>query len=148
MNIIQINDADKAQYMDLLLLADEHENMINKYLKRGKMYAYYQDDLKTIAVVTDEKNGTFEIKNIATIPQYQKMGYGKKMIDYLAATYKPLGTTLLVGTGDCPSTITFYQKCGFTYSHTLKNFFLDNYDHPMWDDGKQLTDMIYLKKTL
>lgn len=30
----------------------------------------------------------------------------------------------------------------------IKNFFTDNYDHPMFDDGVQLVDMVYLKKDL
>ena len=54
---------------------------------------------------------------------------------------------MLVGTGDVPSTLSFYEHCGFTISHRLKNFFTDNYDHPMYEDGKQLVDMVYLKKT-
>lgn len=53
---------------------------------------------------------------------------------------------MLVGTGDAPSTLSFYEHCGFTISHRLKNFFTDNYDHPMYEDGKQLVDMVYLKR--
>ena len=55
---------------------------------------------------------------------------------------------MLVGTGESPLTLTFYGQCGFTYSHRIKNFFTDHYDHPMFEDGKQLVDMIYLKKQL
>ena len=40
--------------------------------------------------------------------------------------------------------IPFYEHCGFTVSHRIKNFFTDNYDHPMYEDGVQLVDMIYL----
>jgi ribosomal protein S18 acetylase RimI-like enzyme len=54
--------------------------------------------------------------------------------------------TMLVGTGDVPSALSFYQKCGFAESHRIKNFFMDNYDHPMFEDGKQLVDMVYLKR--
>ena len=54
---------------------------------------------------------------------------------------------MLVGTGDVPSALTFYNKCGFTESHRIKNFFIDNYDHRMFEDGKQLIDMVYLKRT-
>ena len=52
---------------------------------------------------------------------------------------------MLVGTGDVPSALTFYKKCGFTESYRIKNFFIDNYDHPMFENGKQLVDMVYLK---
>jgi len=37
---------------------------------------------------------------------------------------------------------------GFEKSHRVKNFFTDNYDHPMFDGDIQLIDMIYLKKDL
>ena len=53
---------------------------------------------------------------------------------------------MLVGTGDVPSSLSFYQKCGFAESHRIHNFFTDNYDHPMFEDGKQLVDMVYLKR--
>ena len=53
---------------------------------------------------------------------------------------------MLVGTGDSPLTIPFYQKCGFTEAFRVKNFFTDNYDHPIWEGGKLLTDMVYLEK--
>ena len=45
-------------------------------------------------------------------------------------------------------TLNFYEKCGFEKSHIAKNFFIDNYDHPMYEEGQQLVDMIYLKRKL
>lgn len=53
-----------------------------------------------------------------------------------------------VGTGDSPSTIPFYEKCGFIRSHSIKDFFTDNYDHPIYEAGTQLIDMIYLQKKI
>ncbi|NLW27017.1 MAG: GNAT family N-acetyltransferase, partial [Hungateiclostridium saccincola] len=41
-----------------------------------------------------------------------------------------------------------YEKCGFKRSHVVKNFFTDNYDHPIYENRKQLVDMIYLKRPL
>lgn len=139
---------NKKQYMDLLLLADEQESMIDKYLQRGDMFALFDDDLKSICVVTNEGEGVFEIKNIATVPKYQGHGYGKKLINYLFEHYKNECSIMLVGTGDSPDTIPFYQNCGFVISHRIKNFFTDNYDHPIFECGKQLIDMVYLKKRL
>ena len=46
------------------------------------------------------------------------------------------------------STIPFYEKCVFIRSHSIKNFFVDNYDHPIYDGGVQLVDMIYLQKDI
>ena len=55
---------------------------------------------------------------------------------------------MLVGTGDSPLTVPFYEKSGFVRSHSIKNFFIDNYDHPIFEGGVQLTDMIYLQKKI
>lgn len=70
------------------------------------------------------------------------------MIDFIADKYKGKYSVLQVGTGDSPLTIPFYEKCGFVRSHMIKNFFIDNYDHPIYECGVQLVDMIYLQRTL
>ncbi len=139
---------DKKQYLDLLLLADEQENMIDKYLERGDVYALFNDDVYGICVVTDEGDGAFELKNIAIEPAQQGKGYGQALIRHVLHTYRNRGTVLYVGTGDSPRTIPFYEHCGFVLSHRLPNFILDNYDHPIFEDGVQLIDMVYLKQPL
>ena len=42
----------------------------------------------------------------------------------------------------------FYKKCGFTEHHRVKNFFTDNYDHPIFEAGVQLVDMVYLSRKI
>ncbi|NRW94028.1 hypothetical protein DFH79_002281 [Clostridium beijerinckii] len=42
---------DKKKFLDLLMLADEQEDMIDRYLENGEMFALYDDDLKSICVV-------------------------------------------------------------------------------------------------
>lgn len=148
MKIVKVNDSDKTKYMDLLLIADEQVSMIEKYLYRGEMFALCDDDVKALCVVTQEQPGVYEIKNIVTVPKYQRKGYGQYLISSIADYYKNSGNELFVGTGDTPTILNFYEKCGFTKSHIVKNFFVDNYDHPMYEDGQQLVDMVYLKKLL
>ena len=137
---------NKKQYLDLLLLADEQESMIDRYLKRGDMFVLAENnEVKASCVITEEGKGIYEIKNIAVYPQLQRQGYGKKLIFFLLKHYKARCHTMLVGTGDSPITIAFYKNCGFIYSHRIPNFFTDNYEHPIFEAGKQLKDMIYLK---
>ena len=145
MKIVKIADNDKTKYMDLLIIADEQINMIEKYLYRGDMFALCDDDLKALCVVTEEEPGVYEIKNMVTVPQYQRQGYGSKLISCIVDSYKDKGKDLYVGTGDVPGTLYFYETCGFERSHIVKNFFTDNYDHAIYEDGKQLVDMVYLK---
>ena len=147
MEIVEVED-DKKRYVDLLLLADEQEDMIDRYLVRGTMYVLNDDGVKAECVVTEESSEVLEIKNIATKPSYQKKGYGKMLIDFIISKYSGQYTTLQVGTGDSPLTVPFYEKCGFQRSHIIKNFFVDNYDHPIYECGVQLVDMVYLQKEL
>jgi len=142
-NIRKITD-NKKEYIDLLLLADEQEDMIDKYLERGEMFVLDDNGIKAECVITQEGYGVYELKNIAVLPDCKRKGYGKSLIKFLFSSYTDC-STMLVGTGDVPSALTFYTKCGFTESHRIKNFFIDNYDHPMFEEGKQLVDMVYLK---
>lgn len=147
MEVRQVTD-NKKRYLPLLLLADEQEDMVDRYLGRGAMYVLEDNGVKGECVVTDEGGGILEIKNIATEPAYHGMGYGKALIEFIAAHYKGQYGILQVGTGDSPLTIPFYEKCGFARSHVVKNFFTDNYDHPIFEGGVQLMDMVYLRKRL
>lgn len=139
---------NKKRLLSLLLLADEQEDMIDRYLDRGTMYVLDDDGIKCECVVTDEGDGVLEIKNLAVEPDCQGKGYGRAMIDYIAARYKGQFSVLQVGTGDSPLTVPFYEKCGFVRSHSVKNFFTQNYDHPIFECGIQLVDMIYLRRIL
>lgn len=141
-------EQDKKQYLDLLLLADEQEDMIDRYLDCGEMYVLDDDGVKCECVVTDEGDGVLEIKNIATVPAFQGKGYARMLIDFLCETYRDRFPLIQVGTGDSPLTVPFYEKCGFVRSHIIKNFFTDNYDHPIFEAGVQLVDMVYLQKRI
>lgn len=137
---------NRKKYIDLLLLADEQESMIDKYIERGNMFLLEAGEARAVCVVTDEGNGVLEIKNIAVVPEAQKKGYGKALVDFVIERYKKDFNVIQVGTGDSPLTIPFYEKCGFKISHRIENFFIDNYDHPIFECGKQLKHMVYLKK--
>ncbi|MDD4500278.1 MAG: GNAT family N-acetyltransferase [Bacteroidales bacterium] len=189
MRIDRIID-NKKRFLDLLLLADEQEDMIDKYLPVGDLFALYDrelrsdddlrndddlridddlrnddglrnvddlrnddglrnvDDLRSVCVVVPLDSETCELKNIATYPQYQGKGYGRALISFISDFYKNNYKTMLVGTGETPAILSFYESCGFVKSHRVKNFFTDNYDHPMFEGDIQLVDMVYLKKDL
>ena len=147
MKIIEVKE-NKKQYLDLLLLADEQEDMVDRYLDSGKMYVLDDNGVKCECVITDEKNDILEIKNIATVPEYQGKGYARALIEFIVNNYREQYAILQVGTGDSPLTIPFYEKCGFVRSHIISNFFTDNYDHPIYESGIQLVDMVYLQRHL
>lgn len=140
-------DRNKKRYIDLLLLGDEQESMIDRYLERGEMFAGLEEGCAAaVCVVTDEGNGVLEIKNLAVAPERQGRGYGRAMIEYIAQTYGERFSALRVGTGESPLTLPFYEKCGFQAVGRIENFFTDNYDHPIIEGGVLLRDMVILEK--
>ena len=147
MKIFEVK-SDKKKYIDLLLLADEQEDMIDRYLERGTMYVLDDDGVKAECVVTEASSEVLEIKNIASKPTHQRKGYGKILIDFIVSKYSGQYSVLQVGTGNSPLTIPFYEKCGFQRTHVVKDFFVENYDHPIFECGVQLIDMIYLQREL
>ena len=88
MEVIEVIENKKA-YIELLLLADEQEDMIDRYLDKGKMYLLDDKGIKCECVVTNEGDGVLEI-----------------------------------------------------------NFFTDNYANPIYENGVQLVDMVYLQRAL
>lgn len=146
MEIVRIVE-NRKQYLDLLLLGDEQEDMIDLYLERGDMYALRDaGGVRAVCVVTDEGDGVLELKNIAVAPEAQRKGYGRALVEFLLREYRGRFSALQVGTGDSPLTISFYEACGFTRSRVVRNFFLDHYDHPIFEGGVQLVDMVYLRR--
>lgn len=143
----------KQDYIELLLLADEQEDMIMKYLDRGTLFVAYDKNLLVgICVVTEEKEtygaGAYEIKNLAVKEQLQRRGYGRRILEEIEKRYRECCNVLYVGTGDSPLTVPFYKSCGYVESHRVKNFFTDHYDHPIVEAGVVLRDMVYFCKKI
>lgn len=148
MKISEIVD-DKTDFMDILLIGDEDEAMVRRYLGRSRLFVLYDRGCpaSACAVVLIDEN-TAEIKNLATYPQYRCRGYASALLDFVCKEYRGYVKRLILGTGENDITLAFYEKRGFVKTHRIKNFFIDNYPHPIFENGKQLTDMIYLSRCL
>ncbi|MCR5601787.1 MAG: GNAT family N-acetyltransferase [Ruminococcus sp.] len=149
MNCITEITSGKERFMELLLIGDEQEDMIMKYLDIGRLFVKTADSAPcAVCVVTDEGCDTLEVKNIAVLPQYQRCGIGREMLEFIQNKFAGRYKRLILGTGDSPLTVPFYEKCGFRKYDVIKNFFIDNYDHPIIEAGVQLCDMICFEKEL
>ena len=148
MEIRQITE-DKDNYLEMLLIADPQENMIRRYLDKSDMFVLEDaGEVLTIGVVEHMKNKRCELKNLVTAQEYRRQGYGTYMVNYLSEYYSVTCDVMYVGTGNNSNTLDFYKQCGFVNSHIVANFFVDHYEKPIYENGIQLTDMIYLKKNL
>lgn len=138
-------DRDKRRFMKLLLIGDESETMIDRYIERGILYAgYLMDAPVAVCVAVEDNVGEVEVKNLAVLPEFRRKGIGRGMLEYVETCHK--GKRIMLGTGETPSTLRFYRSCGFRYSHSIPDFFTDNYPYPIVEEGIRLKDMIYLVK--
>lgn len=148
MEIKEIGE-NKFEFIDLLLIGDEEESMINRYLKQSTLFVLYdKGKLVSLCAVIKADSDIIEIKNLATYPQYRNKGYASALLDFVYDKYKNECKALILGTGENEKTLRFYKKRGFTEFGRVRNFFTDNYTHPIFENGKQLIDMIYLKKSV
>ena len=89
---------------------------------------------------------TVEIKNLATYPKFQNQGCASFLLKFIFKKYKNFN--IILGTGENEKTLNFYKKRGFIEYTRIRDFFIQNYPHPIIENGVQLKDMIYLKKDL
>lgn len=133
--------------MPLLLLGDEQESMVEEYLDRSELFVWEEGGgPAAVCAVTREGPGLYELQNIAVAPDCQRRGIGRAMVDFVWTRYPDL-KTLQLGTGDSPATVNFYRALGFQEVRREKDYFVERYDHPIYEDGKQLRDRICFRKT-
>lgn len=136
---------NKEDFMDILLIGDEEENMVFKYINAGNLYALYDSEvLKSACITVQLDKNTVEIKNLATYPKFQNQGCASFLLKFIFRKYE--GFNIILGTGENEKTLNFYKKRGFTEYMRVKDFFVQNYPHPIIENGIRLKDMIYLKK--
>ena len=149
---IRIVTENKKSFLPLLLLGDESESQIDKYLDRGELFVLYDGDdysaAKCLFVVTDEGGGTLEIQNLATDEQFQRRGYASQLVEFIADHYIGRYDRIILGTGDVPRILAFYKRRGFEETHRFPNYFTEHYDHPIIEDGVLLIDKVYMERNL
>lgn len=132
----------------LLLLADETTEAIDQYIFKSDIYIL-NNGTQDIAVMALHENSDseLEIKNMAVIESYRSKGIGSILINKakeiaLENQFK----TLTVGTSDTGfQQIRFYEKNDFIKKGIRKDFFIENYPFPIYENGLQMRDMVILE---
>lgn len=145
--LIAPNDRTRDDLRELLLLADEQWDCVERYLEQSNMYALI-DKGEPIAecCLTDEGAGTGELQNLAVRPDRQREGWGAYLVSYALRRCRGRFERLRVGTGDSPLTVPFYERCGFVPVARIPNDILNRYDHPIFEAGIQVTDTVVFEQ--
>jgi aminoglycoside 6'-N-acetyltransferase I len=135
---------------DLLLLADETVDAINKYLFDSTVYLVKsENELVGVFCLYKIDENTIELKNIAVSEEFQGKGLGSAILNFIKEECRKNYKKLLVGTADCGfRQIHFYEMNGFEKYAVRKDFFVENYDLLIFENGVQLKDMVVLKYDL
>lgn len=133
--------------LDILLIADPEEVAINAYRERCIGFAVYMQGalVGALLVEVDAEQRSAELFNIAIYDEFQGKGFGGVLLSETLALLSQKGiNTVELGTGTFGHQLSFYQKHGFRVDSVVKNFFLDNYDEPIFEHGIQHKDMLRL----
>ena len=142
--------SEKEVPKELLLEADPSEENIKKYLSGSRCFCVlFETKIVGVCVVKRNSSNSFEIFNIAVLPEKQKQGFGTKLLEFVIKKMAESGENKIVlGTGTFGYQLKFYQRLGFRVESVWKNYFVDNYDEPIFEDGLQLKDMLRLSLVL
>lgn len=137
---------DKKKNLALLLLADPEEEAIDKYINDCEIFEFYHKDILIgQGAIMQLSSTTYEIKNLAIYEKFHNCGYGKILINLLCKKYLESFKNIEILVGTSEQGVGFYKKCGFQFSHIIKDFFITNYKQPIFENGIQCKDMFYLK---
>lgn len=147
MDIIKTSESREA-LLPLLLVGDEQQSVVEQYMHTGDAYVLRSSTRKSpvgicLIVPYEEDTQAIEIKNIAIEPDGQGKGYGRYLLEGSVQRYAYTHRRVYVGTGAGGHAEQFYRQLGFVPSHTMEDFFIQHYDHPIYENDVQLKDMIY-----
>lgn len=150
MTIKLLGTGDELPY-DLLLLADPSREIIDSYIRDSRVYVALIGDVRVgVYVLTPLEDKKAEVKNIAVHESWQGRGLGKQLLTDAAIKARELGfRTLVIGTGNSSvAQLYLYQRSGFEITAIRKDFFIQHYPEPIYENGIQCKHMIMLEKTL
>ena len=130
----------------LLLEADPSVERIEAYLPGARCFAaILQGKTVGACVVQGIAPEIYELMSIAVSPEHQRQGIGSKLLKHVVAAVRDMGARRLeVGTGTFGYQLAWYQRAGFRVFAVERDFFLLNYDEPIYEIGIQLKDMLRL----
>lgn len=139
----------------LLLFADETRESIDRYIHDSTIYLLNlegQTDAIAVYALQVVEPGAVEIKNVAVHPSWRGRGYGTLLLQHATQAAREGGfQEIRIGTGTANvagQQLKLYQREGFEIYEVKKNFFIDNFPEPIYEQGEQLVDMVMLRKKL
>ncbi len=147
--IRKLTDDDEMPYA-LLLTADPSRKMIDGYLDNAEVHVAIVEEHIVGVYILALTGEVAEIKNIAVAEAFQQKGIGQQMLLHAEQFAIATGVKeLRIGTANSSiHQLRMYQRCGFEIKEIVKNFFTENYDAPIIEDGITCKHLILMSKML
>ncbi|WNF21213.1 GNAT family N-acetyltransferase [Mesobacillus jeotgali] len=151
MNIRMLKEGEQPPWK-LLLMADPSKALVSRYLDEGLCYVTESENGETIGVIVlvPVSDHIIEIMNLAVDESHQGKGLGTLLLKHGIQTSAENGyDTIEIGTGNSSiNQLALYQKVGFRITGIEHDFFIRNYEEPIFENGIQCRDMIRLSMPL
>lgn len=135
----------------LLLLADPSPVAVGKYMLDGQCFVGEMDgSVVGVYVLMPIHPDVVELVNVAVSETEQGKGLGKRLVLHAIEQARKGGyRTIEVGTGSTGVVqLALYQKCGFRMAAIDRDYFIRNYDEPIYENGIRLRDRVVLSQDL
>lgn len=161
---LKISEIDPQQQKELLpwsllLDADPDRQLVASYLERSRLLIAWQEKAEALSPLTaagavgvtvfEERAEEFEILNVAVAQQFQNQGIGSRLLDECLSltTAQAPQKPVLIKTGDLTSpALSLYQKKGFRQIAVVKDYFIQHYAEPIYEEGVRLRNQVILQR--
>ncbi|HWO53250.1 MAG TPA: GNAT family N-acetyltransferase [Paenibacillus cookii] len=150
MNIRPARPGEKLP-ASLLLLADPDWSQVEKYVDKSSWtVAEENGNLIGVCGSMPLDQASAEIMNLAVDPDWQGRGLGKRLIASALEQAQGQGyQKVIVRTGNSSlNQLGLYQKCGFRMVRIERDYFVNNYPEPIFENGIPCRDQIVLELML
>lgn len=137
--------------LSLLLLADPDQEMITGYFSESILFVMELEETSDhqivgVIVLKQIAQDTFEIMNLAISEDYQRQGIGQQLLEHVMVYGMNAGISCIkIATGNSSiGALRLYQKCGFMIDKVVKDYFINQYPEPIYEEGIQCRDRIEL----
>jgi len=147
---IKLETGDHLPY-ELLLLADPSKDLVDDYVRRADVFiARFEEETIGVVVLLELTEEAVEIKNIAVKPEFQGRGVGGLLMDGALKAAKLNGySKAIIGTANSSvGQLYLYQKLGFELTEIKRDYFVEHYPEPIYENGIQAKHLLLLTKRL
>ncbi|GAB2023412.1 GNAT family N-acetyltransferase [Pseudolactococcus yaeyamensis] len=135
----------------LLLNADPERAIVETYMAKSRVFVAENGNQAILGVLVlmalpEEHN--YEIMNVSVDPDHFRQGIGRALMTFALSDIQARDTqaVIWVKTGDLTvDAIGLYEAVGFKIVDVVKDYFVENYTEPIYENGDLLRHQVVMR---